>query len=129
MKAWIGKTFMVVGVGHTFCGIFELCPFYRSTLTPMLHNGLVNSVRLDTDPIRGVLFWFFFAGFMLLIIGNLVDRLERLHQPLPSGTVWGLAGLTTVCILIMPNSGFWLLIPGIIGMIYRNLRKKIRIPQ
>jgi uncharacterized membrane protein len=46
--------------------------------------------------------------------------MERLGQPLPAATVSGVAGMTAVGIVMMPASGFWMLIVPVVGMVRRG---------
>ena len=116
MKAWIGKTLVGIGIGHTI-GAFA---WFHPILNTLLNEGLFNTITIDGNPERESTFWFFFAGFALMIVGGLVDRLEHLSENLPSFLGWGFAALTIVGAIIMPVSGFWLLIVPTIGMIRRH---------
>ncbi len=90
MKAWIGKTLIGIGVVHSVGGFM----FFRPTLGVLLNEGLFNTITVGGDPAREAAFWFLFGGFMLMIIGGLVDRLEHLGEPLPIFLGWSFAALT-----------------------------------
>ena len=121
MKAWIGKTLVGIGLLHTVFGVVRF-GFRQAVLGDMLREGLFNTIRSSVDdPLRAAAFWFFVVGFALMLIGSVIDRLERLGQPLPRSTAWGFACLTVVCLVVIPRSGFWFIIPPAVGMLYRDL--------
>ena len=113
MKAWIGKTLFAIGVIHSFFGFF----FMRGTLALLWSEGLFNTV--NGQPRREAVFWFLYTGFLLVIIGALIDRLERSGFRFPAFLGWSFLALTTVGVLVMPISGIWLLIPPVVGMFHR----------
>ncbi len=113
MKAWIGKALIVIGVVHSIGGFL----FFRPTLSVFLTERLFNTITVGGEPVREAAFWFFFGGFALMIIGGLVDRLERLGERLPAFLGWSFAALIILGIIMMPASGFWLLILPAVAMI------------
>ena len=119
MRAWIGKTLVGVGVIHSFFGFV----FMRSTLAILWREGLLNTV--NGQPRREAVFWFLLTGFLLLILGGLIDHLERGGLAFPTFLPWSFAVLLGIGILVMPISGIWLLLPPVVGMFVRSrsLRK------
>ena len=120
MKAWIGKTLIGIGVVHSIGGLL----FFRPTLSILLNEGLFNTITVGGDLAREAAFWFLFGGFTLMIIGGLVNRLEYLGEHLPAFLGWSFAVLTILGVIIMPASGFWLLVLPTIAMIRRSSRNK-----
>ncbi|MCP4539668.1 MAG: molecular chaperone GroEL [Chloroflexi bacterium] len=116
MKAWIGKALIGIGVVHSIGGFL----FFGPILSALFNEGLFNTITVSGDIGREAAFWFLFGGFMVMIIGGLVDRLERLGEHLPAFLGWSFAALTILGAIIMPASGFWLLIIPTIGMIRRR---------
>ncbi len=116
MKAWIGKALIGIGVAHSIGGFAWFWPI----LGVLVDEGLFNTIVVNGNPEREAAFWFLFAGFALMFIGSLVDRLERLDEGIPLFVGWGFAVLTVLGAMIMPASGFWLLIIPTIGMIRRR---------
>ena len=114
MVAWIGKWLFAVGVIHSLFGIF----FMRSTLATLWSEGLLNTV--NGQPAREALFWFLCTGIMLLIVGVLINQVERGRLAIPRFVAWSFAGLTTIGVIVMPISGIWLLIPPAAGMVIRR---------
>jgi hypothetical protein len=114
MKAWIGKSVFIIGILHSIFGLVV----FRGILGGLLREGLLNTV--DMQPDRNAAFWFLFGGFALLIIGGLIDWAEKKKLALPSFLRWGFAVLTVVGCVIMPKSGFWLLIVPTVGLFLRG---------
>jgi hypothetical protein len=112
MRAWIGKTLFAVGVIHLCFGFF----FMRSTLAVLWSEGLFNTV--NGQPNREAVFWFLCTGLLLLILGALIDHLETSGFGIPLFVAWSFLALTVVCVVVMPISGIWLLVPAVVGMFY-----------
>ena len=114
MKAWIGKTLIVIAIGHTVVGLIAFAPALKS----LIKAGVINSIVVGQNPDREAAFWFLFTGFTLLAIGGLLDYLERQNLPIPPFVVIMLAILVVTGILVMPISGFWLPIIPLFGLIW-----------
>ncbi len=114
MKAWIGKSLLVIGLLHSIFGFVV----FRGVLGDLVRDGLFNTIDMQAD--RNAAFWFLFGGFALLIIGGLVDWAERTKLALPPFLTWSFLVLTSAGCVIMPKSGFWLLFVPIIGLLVRR---------
>ena len=112
--AWIGKGLFAVGVIHFLFGIF----FMHETLVVLWSEGLLNTV--NGQPAREAVFWFLCTGIMLLIVGVLVNQVEREGLAIPRFVAWGITALTFIGVIVMPISGIWLLIPPAAGMVFRR---------
>jgi hypothetical protein len=112
MKTWIGKSVIVIGILHTVVGIIV---FYDA-LSIIISERLFNTITLNQRPNREAAFWFFFSGFALLIIGGLIDWIERNNVDSPTFLLWSFLSITAMGALIMPVSGFWLLFIPTIGL-------------
>jgi hypothetical protein len=113
MKAWIGKSLLVIGALHSIFGFVV----FRGVLGDLVREGLFNTVNIQAD--RNAAFWFLFGGFTLMIIGGLVDWAERKKIALPPFLTWSFLVLTAAGCVIMPRSGFWMLFVPIAGLLYR----------
>jgi hypothetical protein len=110
MRRWIGRWILGVGVVHNLVGTY----FFLPTLREIADAGVWNSV--DMDPMRNLAFWFLFSGFMIMLAGYVVDWIENLADgALPPALGGSLLALLLMGIVVMPASGFWLLIPAIWG--------------
>lgn len=110
MRRWIGRWILGVGVVHNVVGIY----FFLPVLRDIAAAGVWNSV--DMDPMRNLAFWFLFSGFMIMLAGYVVDWIENLtNGALPPALGGSLLALLLMGIIVMPASGFWLLMPAIWG--------------
>jgi hypothetical protein len=80
MRAWIGRTLLLIGVIHSVFGII----FLGDALAPVLREGVFNTVTLVPPSDRGTAFWFFVTGAFALMLGGLVHHDERLAIAFPS---------------------------------------------
>lgn len=110
---WAGRWLMGVAIIHTVFGIAA----FGTALRTMAGIGLWNSV--GEDPMRGAVAWFMLFGFLLFITGIDVDGHER-HGRSCQGTGWGLLVMSVIGIVLMPVSGFWLVLPASMALIARG---------
>ena len=111
--AWIGKWFFTVGAIHSLFGF----AFMRGTLGVLWSEGLFNTV--NGQPNREATFWFLCTGFLLLIVGVLVDNVEKRGLAVQSFVNWTFVVLTVTGVVVMPISGIWLLLPPVVGLVFR----------
>jgi hypothetical protein len=98
---------MLIGGLHEAVGL----AVFRAPLAQMLHAGVFDSVGDDAGP-RAAAFWFLAMGAVLLLLGWLARWVEvGLGAALPRGFGWGLLALAAFCILPMPATGAWLVVP------------------
>lgn len=113
MKRWIGRWIVGVGILHTLFGVI----MGVSTLWAISHEGVWNSI--DGHPGRPEVFWFLTSGFLIILLGALVDWLEGRGLTPPRFFGWSFLALLVVMIVLMPVSGVWLLVPPVLGLIRR----------
>jgi len=107
MKKWIGKSLLVIGIIHTVFGIVV----YQGVICELAKEFLINSI--GRQPERLAAFWFFITGFCLMIIGGLINWIEKKKIQFPPFLKWVYMALTISGCIMMPASGLWLmLIPG-----------------
>jgi uncharacterized protein DUF6463 len=90
---------------HAVFGVW----FGRLSLGAMFSDGLVASV--DSRGERGLVFWFLLMSPLLLLIGQLCVFLAERGIAPPRWLGFEVLMLTVACALLMPVSGFWLLLP------------------
>ncbi len=114
MKTWISKWLIFVAAGHTAFGVM----FFGNTYLEMLSKGLVGSVNSVETAAAS---WFMLFGFLLFILSLLISVIEK-HETLgiPNFIATLLFTLTTIGVVLMPASGFWLVYPAVIGIILNN---------
>jgi hypothetical protein len=115
-RIWIGRWVVGVAILHTLFGIAVFHP----TLLAMVQNGLWDSV--GTDPMAGAVSWFLLFGIAMLAAGLAINTLERsaVRPPIALGIT---LLLMTVCgVILMPASGFYLLLPAIAALLIGRTR-------
>lgn len=106
MKNWIGKWVMFVALAHTAFGIMLFGGVYRE----LLARGLYNAVSSEKI---GLAVWFALFGVLLFVVGLLLSALESNRSRIPGSVGIALLLLTVLGIVLMPVSGFWLMLPAI----------------
>jgi Family of unknown function (DUF6463) len=104
-RRWIGRWILVVGVLHALLGF----GIYIDSVAAVVREGLWNTVN-GTVQGRPEAFWFIAAGFLLMLLGALTSWIEARLEP-PRFLGWTLLAFAAVGIVMMPVSGFWLLLP------------------
>jgi CHASE2 domain-containing sensor protein len=114
MKAWISKWLIFVSAGHTVVGVILFSNIYME----MISRGLVGSVTSEKTAAAA---WFLLFGFLLFITSLLISVIEK-HDTLeiPNSIGISLFTLTTIGVILMPASGFWLVYPAVIAIVFKN---------
>lgn len=116
MKRWIGRWFMVVAVLHTALAFV----MFRAELTELLQLGVYDSVA--GAPSRGKAVWFVLFGVLLFLFGSVVDAMEHAKLKVPLGAAVGVLILAGLGVMLMPRSGFWLVLPPAFAVLLGRLR-------
>lgn len=114
---WMGKAILAISILHT---IFAFVAF-RGPFLEILADGFFNAI--GPDPMRAASAWFFFAGMFMASTGIAVYLFEKhglSNELKPLGIFLLLA--TVLGIVMMPVSGFWLLLVPAIAMIWNDRR-------
>jgi hypothetical protein len=124
MKRWRGTWLISVALIHT---VFALVMF-KDSLQVIAARGVFNSV--GNDPTIGAVSWFVLCGFCLAALGLAVYVMEHAGQ---RSRAVGVSLLLTVLLglILMPASGFWLLLPPAISLAtdsHRNESNALTIP-
>lgn len=101
---WRGRWLLGVAAIHT---LFALVVF-REPLLQLVSRGLVNAV--GHDPMSNAVTWFVLFGAAMAMLGQAVDAAEQRGQ-VPGSLGVSVLALTLVGVVLMPASGFWLLLP------------------
>jgi hypothetical protein len=106
IKRHSGIMLIITGWIHTLIGV----AIFSDPLIDMLQAGILNSIDMQYE--RSTVFWFIFAGLMIILLGHLMDWIiKKKNMILPSSLGWYLLALCTIGIIIMPLSGFWIVLP------------------
>lgn len=116
MRAWIGKTIIVIAVIHIIFGLTD----YSSTFAEIIDAGVINTI--NGAPLRDLAFWFVFFGLTIFVFGFFVDWCEREYHDLPDFLGWSLLALTIIIVALMPKSGRWTLFIPAFGAICRRYK-------
>ena len=103
--ALAGGLLIGVAIVHAVFGAW----FGRLPLGAMFSDGLVASVDLRGE--RGLVFFFLLLSPLLMMIGQLCVFLGERGIAPPRWLGFEVLLLTVACALLMPVSGFWLLLP------------------
>ena len=107
-RQWIGHWLMLVAAIHTVFGLVV----FNADLSAMANQGFLNTVGEDTR--RAAVVFFMLFGFLLAVLALATTALERNgQQALLRRVGWSLSLLCAVAVLLMPASGFWLVVPAL----------------
>lgn len=114
VRPWIGPWLLIVAAVHTVFGLVVFAP----VLGGMLGRGLFNSV--GSDARAGAVTWFLLFGGPVALLAWQVWLAERRAAWAELRVLgWGILALTTLGLLLMPVSGFWLVLPAAWGLLRR----------
>lgn len=110
MKNWRGYWLMAVAFIHTAFALVMFADDYRS----LYDNGIFNSI---TSAQGHAAVWFFLFGQVFFIVGLLVRHYEIAAVNIPLSISINLLLLTITGVVLMPESGFWLIFPAVLSML------------
>jgi hypothetical protein len=116
MKLWqkSGTFLVATGIIHNTVGLL----MGWQILFRLAADGLFNTVDTDQDE---SFFWFLFSGFMMMLLGQLMQDYIREHQqPVARYIGYYLLLLAVVGCILMPLSGFWIVLPQAFIIIQAN---------
>ena len=117
MKEWKGKWIVAVSVLHTAAA----AAFFGKTHLNMISTGVWGAG--DRGPMNAAAAWFLLFGLLALATGMAVSAAERSGQALPKGLGAALLALAIAGVVLMPVSGFWLLFPPAVAMLWPIRRR------
>jgi hypothetical protein len=73
---------------------------------------------------RNAIFWFLFGGFIMIVLGKLMQDCLEADWLLPKWLGVSLLVLSLIGCMMMPISGFWLVIPQALLIISTHRKKR-----
>lgn len=111
MKRWIGRWLVAVAVLHTGVAL----ALFGNTYRTMWSDGLWGAGVRDAGHSAAA--WFLLFGILALAAGLAVSAVERSGARLPRSLGVALLGLAVLGIVLMPVSGFWLVLPPALALL------------
>jgi hypothetical protein len=119
-----GIFLIATGIIHNAMGF----AFGWPVLQTIAHAGFVNSIHDEMD--RKAIFWFLFSGFMMMALGKFMQHyINQFDKPVPDFIGYYLLALTVIGCVMMPLSGFWIVLPQgvIIIFAHRKYRRQLSV--
>jgi hypothetical protein len=113
-RPWKGACLLAIAGLHTvYAGVF-----FHQPLLELLQRGLFDSVGREAR--LGAPVWFVLAGALMAVLGLAVSGLERAGQAATLRQLgWALLALVLVSLVLMPRSGFWLVLAVAVALVWR----------
>ncbi len=102
---YVGELLMATGVLHTLVGLRA----FRAPLAVIGRDGVVNTVARTPD--RRLAVWFLLYGLSTIHLGGLTRWAHHRTGTLPAFHGRALLGIAGLGVVLMPHSGFWLVLP------------------
>lgn len=112
-----GNLLIAIGVLHNLIGF----TMGWGVLSEIARSGFVNSINQEMD--RNAIFWFLFCGFMLMIIGKMIQEKLQEDGRVPRWLGMSLLSLAGVGVVMMPLSGIWLVLPPAIMLLMPDKKR------
>ena len=115
MKQWVGRWLIGVSALHT---VFAVAVF-GEVLASIYKRGVYNTVGGDART--AAVAWFVLFGVLMFICGLAIATLEKSSsRPLPKSIGWSMLALGVAGVTLMPVSGFWLVFPPAIAVLFKK---------
>ena len=118
MKRWIGRWIIATSIIHTAFALFVFWDIW----VQIVANGIFDTVKENSEV--GAPVFFLLWGLLYFVFGLVIDALEKKQIALPMSLGWGLLMNAIVAVVLIPQSGFWLLFPPSIFAIMSKRNRK-----
>jgi hypothetical protein len=113
---WLGRWLIVVAIIHTLFGLVVFHPSLRQ----IAHTGWWGGIQ--SDPMLSAVTWFMLFGLPMLLAGIALHAVERAKAAIPVAIAWWLLAGAALGVALMPASGFYLLVPPALALLWRHHR-------
>jgi uncharacterized membrane protein len=128
MRRLSGPLLMATGV----LDLFYVLVFHSRQLAAIAQDGFFDEVELNPAQFdRETAFWHMMFGVMFVLLGALVHWTQARTGTLPAFLGWSVLTLGMAGVILMPLSGFWLLLPQavLILAVARQGRSRIAVTE
>ena len=128
MRRLSGPLLMATGV----LDLLYVLVFHSRQLAAIAQDGFFDAVELNPPQLdRETAFWHLMFGVMFVVLGALVHWTQARTGTLPAFLGWSVLALGMAGVILMPLSGFWLLLPQavLILAVARQGRSRIAVPE
>jgi hypothetical protein len=121
MRRLSGPLLMATGL----LNLLYVLVFHSRQLIAIAQDDFFNAVELDPAQLgRETAFWHLTFGVMVLILGGLVYWAQAHTGTLPAFLGWSLLALGLFGAILVPVSGFWVLLPQAVLMLVVARRRR-----
>ena len=113
---WVGR--WIIGVATIHMGFtFVLFP---EQVGLIFSEGFFNTGLIDFKIGKAI--WFFLFGIPLLLVGYMIDceEKQKTMPPFRETPIVLLCLMTLFGVALIPTSGFWLMLPALVGFFLKN---------
>ena len=128
MRRLSGPLLMATGV----LDLLYVLVFHSRQLAAIAQDGFFDAVELNPAQFdQETAFWHMMFGLMFVVLGALVHWAQARTGTLPAFLGWSVLALGMAGVILMPLSGFWLLLPQavLIFAVTRQGRSRIPVPE
>ena len=112
MDRLIGRLLIATAAAHALVGVAS----YRRPLKAIWNDGIVNAVMPNYD--RRAAFWSLLFAPVLFGLGQITNRaVERGDARILRTVAWNFLGIGVLGALLMPISGFWILLALVLPLL------------
>jgi hypothetical protein len=117
LTRWVPRLIVGVACLHTLFGLFVLpASLDPNPLTGIADDGVVDAIAGHVD--REAAFWFLSTGVVWFSVGHLTHWVIRRTGRIPALVGWWTLGLAVPSLVLLPASGFWLVLAvGVLALV------------
>ena len=104
LARWLGPLLIAASLFHVLTGLVSA----SGDLAAIWRDGVFDTGGANLE--RQVSLWFILTGWMGVLVGQLVRTHQRRTGTVPAYAGWQLLAMSIVGIVLLPRSGFWLIL-------------------